>query len=174
MLIDKNFLLLEEDGRFGGRVLSEKVNDAWYNIGTQFVDDDKNDFNQLLDELGIEKTKHGEEPLFSVYSDNKLYQDFDSFPLSLKEKIDAFRFISRAYRKVKVFKLPPEDPRWQELVKKNLAELQQGYSPRMLALFNTYLIGAIASTPEHTSAGIGAGLVFILCIRLKCLQSSYN
>jgi oxygen-dependent protoporphyrinogen oxidase len=160
MLRDKNFLLLEEDGRFGGRVLSEKVNDAWYNVGTQFVDDIKNDFNQLLDELGIEKTRHGEEPVFAVYSDNKLYQDVDSFPLSLKEKIDAFRFISRAYRKAKVFKLPPEDPRWQELVKKNLVELQQGYSPRMLALFNTYLIGAIASTPEHTSAGIGAALVF--------------
>ena len=161
MLRDKNLLLLEEEGRFGGRVLSEKINDAWYNIGTQYVMEEKNDFNQLLDELGIEKTIHREEEYpFSVYLDNKLYQDFDSFPLSLKEKIDAFKFISKAYRKGKVFKLlPPEDPRWQELVQKNLAELMQGYRQRMLTLFNIYLIGALVSTPENTSAGIGAASI---------------
>lgn len=160
MLRDKTFLLLEEEDRFGGRILSENVNDVWYNVGTQFVFDDKNDFNRLLDELGIERTKQDEEPIYSVYWGHKLYPNIDSFPLRLKEQIDAFRFISRAYRWEKVFKLPPEDPRWQELVKKSLAELQQGYSPKMLALFNIYLIGAIASTPERTSAGIGARLVF--------------
>ncbi|MCF8069877.1 MAG: FAD-dependent oxidoreductase [Desulfobacterales bacterium] len=159
-LRDKNVLLLEEEDRFGGRVMSEQVNDTWYNIGTQYVNEEKNDFNQLLDELGIEKINHGEEPLFSVYSDNKLYPDFDSFPLSLKEKIDAFKFISRAYRKLKIFKLPPEDPRWKELVRKNLEELQQGYSPRMLMLFNIYLLAACVSTPENTSMGIGAGILF--------------
>jgi len=158
-LRDKNVLLLEED-RFGGRVRSEEINDTWYNIGTQYVDEGKNDFNQLLDELGIEKINHGEEPLFSVYSDNKLYPDFESFPLSLKEKFDAFMFISKAYRKLKTFKLPPEDPRWKELVRKNLAELQQGYSPRMLMLFNIYLLGACVSTPENTSMGIGAVILF--------------
>jgi predicted NAD/FAD-dependent oxidoreductase len=65
--------------------------------------------------------------------------------------------MTKAYRMSKVYaKLSPDDPRWKELVKKNLAELQQGCSPRVLTLFNAYLIGTCVSTPENTSVGIGA------------------
>jgi protoporphyrinogen oxidase len=85
MLRDKNILLLEEEGRFGGRVLSEKKNDAWYNIGTQYMVNGEDDFNKLLDELEIEKKSHKEEDYpFSVYLDNKLYPDLDSLMWSSK------------------------------------------------------------------------------------------
>jgi oxygen-dependent protoporphyrinogen oxidase len=37
MLRDKNFLLLEKEDRFGGRIWTEKINEATYNIGTQYL-----------------------------------------------------------------------------------------------------------------------------------------
>ena len=159
-LRDKDVCLLESDDRFGGRVLSEKFNDVLYNVGTQFIEDDKNDFNKLLEELGVEKKKQDVEPAYSMFWDNKLYEDAYDFPLSWREKIDSLRFISKAYRWNKLFLLPQDDPRWQNLVKKTLIDLQQGFSSRVMVMFDIYLQGAIASTPEHTSGGIGARLVF--------------
>ena len=120
-LRDKDVCLLESDDRFGGRVLSEKFNDVLYNVGTQFIEDDKNDFNKLLEELGVEKKKQDVEPAYSMFWDNKLYEDAYDFPLSWREKIDSLRFISKAYRWDKLFLLPQDDPRWQNLVKKPLS-----------------------------------------------------
>ena len=76
--------------------------------------------------------------------------------MNLKVVLDGIRFFSNMYRKSKTFLLPSDDPRWQKLAKQNLAELQQGYSPEILAIVNTYLKGACVSKPERTSAGMGA------------------
>ena len=51
MLRDKNILLLEEDERFGGRVLSEKVHEATNNIGTQFFTVEDSSFVRLISHL---------------------------------------------------------------------------------------------------------------------------
>ena len=51
MLREKNILLLEEDERFGGRVLSEKVHEATNNIGTQFFTVEDSSFVRLISHL---------------------------------------------------------------------------------------------------------------------------
>ena len=44
MLRDRKLLLLEQEDRFGGRVWSEKINEAAYNIGTQYLNEEDNSF----------------------------------------------------------------------------------------------------------------------------------
>jgi oxygen-dependent protoporphyrinogen oxidase len=158
MLRDKNILLLEQEDRFGGRVLSEKVNEATNNIGTQFFGEEDTSFVHLVDELGIERVSHdmNSAPI-ALYLNNQLYTDFGSL-FSLKVALDAIRFISKMYRKSEIFKLPSDDPRWQKLAKQNVTELQKGFGPEILALVNTYMRGACVSKPERTSAGMGAAL----------------
>ncbi len=158
MLRDKNILLLEREDRFGGRVLSEKVNEATNNIGTQFFAEEDTSFVHLIDELGIERVSHdmNSAPM-ALYLNNQLYTDFGSL-FSLKVVLDAIRFISKMYRKSEIFKLPMDDPRWQKLAAQNVTELQKGFGPEILALVNTYMRGACVSKPERTSAGMGAAL----------------
>ena len=158
MLRDKNILLLEQEDRFGGRVLSEKVNQATNNIGTQFFGEEDTSFVHLIDELGIERVTHdmNSAPI-ALYLNNQLYTDFGSL-FSLKVVLDAIRFISKMYRKSEIFKLPSDDPRWQKLAKQNVTDLQKGFGPEILALVNTYMRGACVSKPERTSAGMGAAL----------------
>jgi oxygen-dependent protoporphyrinogen oxidase len=158
MLRDKNILLLEEEDRFGGRVLSEKVNEATNNIGTQFFGEEDTSFVHLINELGIERVSHdmNSAPI-ALYLNNQLYTDFGSL-FSLKVVLDAIRFISKMYRKAEIFKLPSDDPRWQKLAKQNVTDLQKGFGPEILALVNTYMRGACVSKPERTSAGMGAAL----------------
>jgi protoporphyrinogen oxidase len=158
MLRDKNLLLLEQEDRFGGRVLSEKVNEATNNIGTQFFGEEDTSFVHLIDELGVERVTHDMNSApFALYLNNKLYTSFSSL-FSLKVVLDAIRFISKIYRKIEIFKLPSDDPRWQKLAKQNVTEFQKGFGPEILALVNTYMRGACVSKPERTSAGIGAAL----------------
>jgi oxygen-dependent protoporphyrinogen oxidase len=156
MLRDKNILLLEQEDRFGGRVWSQKINEATYNIGTQYLNEEDNSFIHLVDELGIERITHNAltTPI-ALYLNDRLYQEYFSL-MNLKVVLDGIRFFSNMYRKSKTFLLPSDDPRWQKLAKQNLAELQQGYSPEILAIVNTYLKGACVSKPERTSAGMGA------------------
>jgi protoporphyrinogen oxidase len=79
MLRDKEILLLEREDRFGGRVLSEKVNEATNNIGTQFFTEEDTSFVRLVDELGIERVSHDVNSApFALYLDNQLYTDFGS------------------------------------------------------------------------------------------------
>jgi oxygen-dependent protoporphyrinogen oxidase len=47
MLRDKNILLIEKEDRFGGRVWSEKINEATYNIGTQYLNEEDNSLSIL-------------------------------------------------------------------------------------------------------------------------------
>jgi len=158
MLRDKHILLLEREDRFGGRVLSEKVNEATNNIGTQFFAEEDTSFVRLVNELDIERVSHDMNSApFALYLNNHLYTDFGSL-FSLKVVLDAIRFISRMYRKAEIFKLPMDDPRWQKLAKQNVTELQKGFGPEILALVNTYMRGACVSKPERTSAGMGAAL----------------
>ena len=42
MLRDKKLLLLEQEDRFGGRIWTEKINEATYNIGTQYLNEEDN------------------------------------------------------------------------------------------------------------------------------------
>jgi monoamine oxidase len=156
-LRDKNILLLEQEDRFGGRVWSEKINDATYNIGTQYLNEEDNSFIHLVDELGIERITHDATTAASIvlYLNNQLYLKPSSL-LSWRIVLDGIRLLSNTYRKSKTFLLPSDDPRWQKLAKQNLAELQQGYSPEILAIVNSYLKGACVSKPERTSAGMGA------------------
>jgi oxygen-dependent protoporphyrinogen oxidase len=158
MLRDKNILLLEEEDRFGGRILTEKVNEATNNIGTQFFTEEDTTFVHLIDELGVERVSHdmNSAPL-ALHVNNKLYTDFKSF-LSLKLVLDGIRLFSRMYRKSKIFQLPMDDPRWQKLAKQNVGELLQGYGPEILSLVSAY----IAPKPEQVSAGFGAGLTMDL------------
>ncbi len=156
MLRDKNILLLEQEDRFGGRVWSEKIHEAAYNVGTQYLNEEDNSFIHLVDELGIERTTHNAitTPI-ALFLNNQLYQNYFSL-LNLKVVLDGIRFFSNMYRKSKIFLLSSDDPRWQKLAKQNLAEIQQGYSPEILAIINSYLKGACVSKPERTSAGMGA------------------
>jgi oxygen-dependent protoporphyrinogen oxidase len=156
MLRDKKLLLLEQEDRFGGRVWSEKINEATYNIGTQFFNEEETSFVQLVNELGIERISHDalKTPM-TIYLNNKLYLGIRSL-FSLKVVLDGIRMLSKSYRMSKIFCLPPDDPRWQKLVKQNLTEVQRGYGPEILALVNSYLQGACVSKPERTSAGIAA------------------
>jgi monoamine oxidase len=158
MLRNKSILLLEREDRFGGRVWSEKINEATYNIGTQFINEEDNSFIHLVDELGIERITHNamSTPI-ALYLNNQHYLDFSSL-MSLKVVLDGIRLFSNMYRKSKTFQLPSDDPRWQKLAAQNLAELQQGYSQEILAIVNSYLKGACVSKPERTSAGMGAVL----------------
>jgi len=159
MLRDKNLLLLEQEDRFGGRVWTEKINEASYNIGTQFFTEEETSFVHLVNELGIERVTHdpAEIPM-SLYLNDKLYTSFYSL-FSLKVIFDGLKFMSKSYRLAKIFQLPPDDPRWQKLVKQSLVDFQKGYAPELLALVNSYLQGACVSKPERTSAGIGALLM---------------
>jgi oxygen-dependent protoporphyrinogen oxidase len=158
MLRDKTILLLEQEDRFGGRVLSEKINEATNNIGTQFFTEEDTSFVRLVDELGIERVSHDVNSApFALYLNGRLYTDFGSL-FSVKVTLDAIRLVSRMYRKSEIFKLPMDDPRWQELAKQNVTELQKGFGPEILALVNTYMRGACVSKPERTSAGMGAAL----------------
>lgn len=160
MLRDKNILLLEKDKRFGGRVWSEKVDGVWYNIGTQYLIEEDDSFIKLLDELGIKRTLCSIEDVpIAAYLGGKFYKDLLDIPLSFKEKVDCLKVVSLAYRKMKIFKLPPEDPRWQELASKNLADLFKCYDPDVMRLFYAYLKGACITKPENTSAGIGVMLM---------------
>ena len=156
MLRDKNILLLEQEDRFGGRVWSEKINEAAYNIGTQYLNEEDNSFIDLVDELGIERITHNviTTPI-ALYLNDQLYPNYFSL-MNLKVVLDGIRFFSNMYQKSKTFYLPSDDPRWQTLAKQNLAELQQGYGPEILAIVNSYLKGACVSKPERTSAGMGA------------------
>jgi protoporphyrinogen oxidase len=158
MLRDKNILLLEKEDRFGGRVLSEKVNEATNNIGTQFFAEEDTSFVHLIDELGIERVTHdmNSAPI-ALYLNNQLYTDYGSL-FSLKVVLEVIRFISKMYRKFEIFKLPSDNLRWQKLAKQNVMELQKGFGSEILALVNTYMRGACVSKPERTSAGMGATL----------------
>lgn len=159
MLRDKKLLLLEQEDRFGGRVWTEKINEATYNIGTQFFTEEETSFVHLVNELGIERIYHDPSTTpVALYLNNKLYLEWRSL-FSLKVVLDGIRFMSKTYRMSKIFRLPPDDPRWQKLVKQKLSEIQQGFGPEILALVNSYLQGACVSKPERTSAGIGALLM---------------
>lgn len=158
MLRDRTILLLERENRFGGRVLSEKVNRAVNNIGTQFFTDEDTSFVDLINELGIERVTHDpfEAPM-AFYLNGKFYEDVSSL-INPRVIFDALRFLSRIYRKINIFKLPSDDPRWRELAARNAVEFQEGYSPDFLALINTYTRGACVTKPERTSAGMWAYL----------------
>ena len=159
MLRDKKLLLLEQEDRFGGRIWSEKINEATYNIGTQFFTEEETSFVHLVNELGIERVTHDPAKIpMSLYLNDKLYTSFFSL-FSRKVVFDGLKFMSKSYRLAKIFQLSPDDPRWQKLVKQNLVDFQQGYGPELLALVNSYLQGACVSKPERTSAGIGALLM---------------
>lgn len=159
MLRDTNILLLEQEDRFGGRVWTEKVNEATYNVGTQFFTEENSSFVHLVNELGIERVTYDPATIpMSLYLNDKRYTSFYSL-FSLRVALDGLKFMSRTYRLTKIFQLPPDDLRYQKLVKQNLVDFQQGYSPELLALVNSYLQGACVSKPERTSAGIGAALM---------------
>lgn len=156
MLRDRKLLLLEQEDRFGGRVRSEEINEAAYNIGTQYLNEEDNSFIHLIDELGIERITHDVTTApIALYLNDQLYLEYFSL-MNLKVVLDGIRLFSSMYRKSKTFQLPSDDPRWRELAKQNLAELQQGYGPEILAIVNSYLKGACVSKPERTSAGMGA------------------
>ncbi len=157
MLRDRKVLVLEQEDRFGGRVWSEKINEITYNIGTQYLNEEDNAFNHMIDELGIERVTHDittKAPI-ALYLNDKLYLKPSSL-LNWRIVLDGIKFLSNTYRKSKIFRLLSDDPRRQKLIKQNLTEIQQGYSPELLALVNSYLRGACLSKPERTSAGIGA------------------
>ena len=113
MLRDKNILLLEQEDRFGGKVWSEKINGATYNIGTQYLNEEDNSFMHLVDELGIERITHNviTTPI-ALYLNNQLYPEYFSL-MNLKVVLDGIRLFSNMYRKSKTFLLPSDDPRWQ-------------------------------------------------------------
>ncbi len=158
MLRDQNVLLLEKDGRVGGRVETTTAGDVTYNIGTQFFTEADTSFVHLVDELGIERIHH--DPMkvpAAIYVDGELH-DALRFLMQPPVLLEGLKVWSKSYRKSKVFQRSSDDPRWRELAARNLAELQEGDSPRFLKLVNTYLRAACVSKPERTSAGIGAVL----------------
>ena len=160
MLRDKNILLLEEDERFGGRVLSEKVHEATNNIGTQFFTVEDSSFVRLIKELGVKWVTHDPKSVpFAIFVNNKLFTDIESV-LSGKAKLSALKLMSATHRKMKIYKeLPITDPRWRKLAAQNITEYLKGYDPDLLALVNTYMRGACVAKPERTSAGMGFVLV---------------
>jgi oxygen-dependent protoporphyrinogen oxidase len=157
-LRDRNILLLEMEDRFGGRVLSEEVNGAINNVGTQFFTDEETSFVHLINELGIERVTYDpfEVPM-AFYLNNKYYDDVTAL-INFRVVFDAIRFLSQIYRKINIFKLPQDDPRWRELAGRNALEFQEGYSADFMALINTYTRGACVTKPERTSAGMWAYL----------------
>ena len=117
MLRDKNILLIEKEDRFGGRVWSEKINEATYNIGTQYLNEEDNSFIHLVDELGVERITHDVTTAASIvlYLNNQLYLKPSSL-LNWRTVLDGVRFLSNTYRKSKIFRLPPDDPRRPKLI----------------------------------------------------------
>ena len=112
MLRDKNILLLEQEDRFGGRVWSEKINEATYNIGTQYLNEEDNSFIHLVDELGVERITHDVTTAgpIVIYLNNQLYLKPSSL-LNWRIVLDGIRLLSNTYRKSKTFLLPSDDPR---------------------------------------------------------------
>ena len=158
MLRDKNLLLLEQEDRFGGRVCSEKVGQVTNNIGTQFFTEEDTSFVHLIDELDIKRVTHNPASLpMALYLNNELYSDVSSL-LSPRVIFDAIRFLSRIYRKQKIFQLPIDDPSFRKLAAKDGTEFQKGYSPAFMSLVNGYMRGACVSKPERTSAVMWAHL----------------
>jgi len=160
MLRDKNILLLEQEDRFGGRVLTEKVNGATNNIGTQFFTVEDSSFLHLIKELGVEFITHDTNSVpFNIFVNNKLHTNMASL-LSGKAMLSAIKIISITHRKMKIFKeLPMTHPRWRELASKNIAEFLKGYHPDLTELIKIYMRGACVAKPERTSAGMGFVLV---------------
>ena len=159
MLRDKNILVLEKEARFGGRVLSEQVDGLTNNIGTQFFSDCDNSMVQMFDELGIQRsTPNPKAATFALNLNNQYYPDGLSY-ITPKVVFQGLKLLFRSYRKYKIFQLPINDPRWQQLVKGNNKELQDGCGDEFLSLLNVFLRGACLSKPERTSAGIGASFV---------------
>ncbi len=158
MLRDKDILLLEGEDRFGGRVMTEDVNGAINNIGTQFFTVEESTFFHLIKELGVEWVTYdpGEEQNF-FHIENKVYDNLDEF-FSKDVLEQAEKFIAKINEQEEIFKLPSTDPRWQEQAAKSIVEFEQGYSKELISLVNTYMRGACISKPEHTSAGMGAHL----------------
>jgi protoporphyrinogen oxidase len=98
MLRDKNTLVLEEEERFGGRVLSEKVHEATNNIGTQFFGVQETSFFHLIKELGVEWVTHDPKDVpMGIYVNNKLHTDLDGL-LSIRGKLSALRLMSAVHR----------------------------------------------------------------------------
>ena len=155
MLRDKKLLLLEQEDRFGGRVLSEKVHEATNNIGTQFFTVEDTSFVRLIKELEVDWVTHDSKSVpVGVYVNNKLHTDMESV-LGGKAKLSALKLMSVTYRKMKIYKLPMTDPRWRKLVAKTIVEFQKGYDPDLMALVKIYMRGACVAKPERTSAGMG-------------------
>jgi oxygen-dependent protoporphyrinogen oxidase len=153
MLRDKNILVLEELERFGGRVLSEKVNEATNNIGTQFYSDNDTTFVSLIQELGVEKKTFDVEIDWAFHLNDKMYHSIGSL-FSFRLVLDGLRLFSRMYRLGKIFKLPSDHPRWQKLAKRNMAEFMPGLGPILQTLVSSY----VATSADSTSAGFGAYL----------------
>jgi phytoene dehydrogenase-like protein len=158
MLRDQNVLLLEKEGRVGGRVQTATAGDVPYNIGTQFFTEADTSFVHLVDELGIERIHH--DPMkvpAAIYLDGVLHDGLRYF-MKPSVLLAGLKVWSKSYRTSKVFQRSPGDPRWRELAARDLAESQQADPPSILKLVNTYLRAACVSKPERTSAGIGAVL----------------
>ena len=156
MLRDQRILLLERDGRLGGRVETAMAGDVAYNVGTQFFNDAATSFVDLVNELGIERTHL--DPMsvpIAVYVNGQLHDGL-RFLMSPGTLLGALKVWSKAYRASRIFLGSHDDPRWHELASRTLAQLQQGDPPTVRTLINAYLRGACVSKPERTSAGIGA------------------
>ena len=100
-LRDRDLVVLEADSRVGGRNLSGRHGDYWYNSGAQFVWDDRT--LKLCQELGLEVIP-GRGARAAIYLRGRLavadgpYGLLARMPLSLRERLDFGRAILRLRR----------------------------------------------------------------------------
>ncbi len=155
-LRDKNILVLEKEDRFGGRARSEKIGKVTNNIGTQFFSDSDAPTIKMFNELGVTRTypKPTKVPM-ALDVNGTYYADATKY-FSPKVIGQFIKLVFRCYRKYRVFLLPMNDPRWQELVGGNAKDLHEGIGDELMDFMNLFLRGTCLSKPERTSAGMGA------------------
>lgn len=159
MLRDRNIIVLDKENRLGGRVLSEKVNEATNNIGTQFLSEGNSSFCDLLDELEIKRyiPNLKTSPL-ALYLNNRYYPDAKSY-INLKVIFQAIKMLFISYRRYLTSKLPSDSPKWQKLAAQTTHDIQKGMGKEVLALVNIFLRASCLTKPERTSAITGAGFM---------------
>ncbi len=155
-LRNKNILVLEKEARFGGRAFSEKVDKVVNNIGTQFFSDSDAALVKMFDELGIQRTHPNPIKVpFALHLNGTYYPDATKY-MSAKVYWQFIKLVFRSYRKYRTFKMPMDDPRWQELIKDNAKGLYEGIGDELMHLYKAFMRVTCLTKPDRTSAGMGA------------------
>ena len=149
-----NFILLEKEPRLGGNAISEQWKGQWYSTGAAYQED--NQVGELCRELGMEI--HKIRSVDACIVNNTLVPEFwtaglwkSPYPESVKKNFSRFMSDMKALdRKANE----------QKLDDMTFAELLKPYGPEVKAWFDNFGPNNWGGNTEHTSALVGAEVVY--------------